>query len=120
MVRIFIIFAEVVVLVLILRSPFVQYLFSDIQNTVSNWFVSLSSLPEKRELAQLQDNALTQLGELRPFQQNYIVKITASKAALMQFHGTYCNSKEVNPNVIGYQRAQLCTLIDQSSILSER
>lgn len=119
MVRTLIIFAEVVVLIIILRSPFIQYLFSDIQNTVSGWFVNLSALPEKRELNQLQENAMSQLGKLKPFQKNYITQVTSSKASVKHFQKTYCNSKEVNPNFIGHQRAQFCMLIGQSSLLTD-
>ena len=74
MLRFFIITAEIIVLVLILRSPFVQYLFEDIQNSVSDWFISLSTLPEQRALESLRSDITTQLKPLKPYQQNYVEK----------------------------------------------
>ncbi len=55
MLRFFIIAAEIIVLVIVLRSPFVQYLFEDIQNSVSEWLVSIATLPEREELSSLDD-----------------------------------------------------------------
>lgn len=51
MLRFFIIAAEIIVLVIVLRSPFVQYLFEDIQNSLSEWLVSIATLPEREETA---------------------------------------------------------------------
>jgi len=100
MLRFFIITAEIIVLVLILRSPFAQYLFEDIQNSVSDWFISLSTLPEQRALESLRSDITTQLKPLKPYQQNYVEKITVS-----------------TDNFSGTKRAQLCHTITQSSLM---
>ena len=71
MFRFFIIAAEIIVLVIVLRSPFVQYLFEDIQNSLSEWLVSVATLPERKELQSLQDRINIQLSPLKPYQQNY-------------------------------------------------
>ena len=68
MFRFFIIAAEIIVLVIVLRSPFVQYLFEDIQNSLSEWLVSVATLPERKELQSLQDRINIQLSPLKPYQ----------------------------------------------------
>ncbi|WP_420934973.1 hypothetical protein ACOJR9_03325 [Alteromonas sp. A081] len=117
MLRFFIITAEIIVLVLILRSPFVQYLFEDIQHSVSDWFISLSTLPEQRALERLRSDITTQLRPLKPYQQNYVEKITVSKESVKQFYANYCEKDEINPNFSGTKRAQLCHIIMQSSLM---
>lgn len=117
MLRFFIITAEIIVLVLVLRSPFVQYLFEDIQNSVSDWFISLSTLPEQRALESLRSDITTQLKPLKPYQQNYVEKITVSIDSVKRFYANYCEKDDINPNFSGTKRAQLCHTITQSSLM---
>jgi len=117
MLRFFIITAEIIVLVLILRSPFVQYLFEDVQNSVSDWFISLSTLPERRALEGLRSEITTQLKPLKAHQQNYVEKITVSTDSVKRFYANYCQTDDINPNFAGTKRAQLCHIITQSSLM---
>ena len=117
MLRFFIITAEIIVLVLILRSPFVQYLFEDIQSSVSDWFISLSTLPEQRALEGLRSEITTQLKPLKPYQQNYVEQITVSTDSVKHFYANYCQTDDINPNFSGAKRDQLCHTITQSSLM---
>lgn len=117
MLRFFIITAEIIVLVLIFRSPFVQYLFEDVQNSVSDWFISLSTLPEQRALEGLRTDITAQLKPLRPYQQNYVENITVSKDSVKRFYANYCQKDDINPNFSGAKREQLCHTIAQSSLM---
>ena len=117
MLRFFIIAAEIIVLILVLRSPFVQYLFEDIQNTVSDWLVSISTLAEREELASLQKEINEKLSPLKPYQQSYIQQITADSASVKRFYHTYCENDDINPNFSGTKRAQLCLIIKQSPVM---
>lgn len=117
MLRFFIIAAEIIVLILVLRSPFVQYLFQDIQNSVSDWLVSIATFPEREELSRLQDKINTQLGPLKPYQQTYVNQITANGASVKKFYNTYCENDDINPNFTGTKRTQLCLIIKQSSVM---
>ncbi|CAD5291381.1 conserved hypothetical protein [Alteromonas sp. 38] len=117
MLRFFVICAEIVLLVIVLRSPFVQYFFSDIQSTVSGWFVSISELPEQRELDTLRNQAAAQLAPLKEFEANYLRRILASRSTVTRFHSAYCETTDINPNFSRDNRKQLCTLIEQSKLL---
>ena len=101
MLRFFIIAAEIIVLVIVLRSPFVQYLFEDIQNSLSEWLVSIN----------------IQLSPLKPYQQTYVQQITADSASVKRFYHTYCEKDDINPNFTGTKRVQLCLIIKQSSVM---
>ena len=117
MFRFFIIAAEIIVLIIVLRSPFVQYLFEDIQNSVSNWLVSVATFPEREELRSLRDKINIQLSPLKPYQQNYVKQITADSASVKRFYNTYCESDDINPNFTGTKRAKLCLIIKQSPVM---
>ena len=117
MLRFFIIAAEIIVLVIVLRSPFVQYLFEDIQNSLSEWLVSIATLPEREERRSLQDKINIQLSPLKPYQQTYVQQITADSASVKRFYHTYCEKDDINPNFTGTKRVQLCLIIKQSSVM---
>ena len=117
MLRFFIIAAEIIVLVIVLRSPFVQYLFEDIQNSLSEWLVSIATLPEREELRSLQGKINIQLSPLKPYQQTYVQQITADSASVKRFYHTYCEKDDINPNFTGTKRVQLCLIIKQSSVM---
>lgn len=117
MLRFFIIAAEIIVLILVLRSPFVQYLFEDIQNTVSNWLVSIATAAERESLINLQEDISGKLSPLKPYQQSYIQQITADSASVKRFYHTYCENDDINPNFSGTKRAQLCLIIKQSPVM---
>ena len=117
MLRFFIIAAEIIVLILVLRSPFVQYLFEDIQNTVSDWLVSIATAAERESLTNLQEDISGKLSPLKPYQQSYIQQITADSASVKRFYHTYCENDDINPNFSGTKRAQLCLIIEQSPVM---
>ncbi|GMM73112.1 hypothetical protein MTsDn5_30640 [Alteromonas gracilis] len=117
MLRFFIIAAEIIVLILVLRSPFVQYLFEDIQNTVSDWLVSIATAAERESLTNLQEDISGKLSPLKPYQQSYIQQITADSASVKRFYHTYCENDDINPNFSGTKRAQLCLIIKQSPVM---
>ena len=118
MLRFFIIAAEIIVLVMILRSPFVQYLFADVQASISNWLIHVTTIPERRELKSLRDKINIQLSPLKPYQQSYVEQITQSKDGLNQFYVDYCKTGEINPNFSGTKRLQICQIIEQSPFMN--
>lgn len=118
MLRAFIVFAEIVVLIIVLRSSFAQYLFSDAQRVVSGWFVTLAEMPEQNELEALRETVKQRLPPLRPYQDAYLSTITVNKATLKRFNTKYCDGNDINPNFTGTSRAQLCLIIKQSPLLA--
>lgn len=117
MLRFFVIVAEIILLVLVLRSPFAQYLFEDVQNSISDWLAEMATMPERNELEALRESVVMQIGPLKPYQQTYLQEITVDKASLRRFSGVYCDGDDINPNFTGTKRAQLCLIIKQSSVL---
>lgn len=117
MFRFFIIAAEIIVLIMVLRSPFVQYLFEDIQHSVSEWLESVANLPEREELHSLQNRINIELSPLKPYQQSYIEQITADGASVKRFYHTYCENDDINPNFSGTKRANLCLIVKQSPVM---
>ncbi|NMH60388.1 hypothetical protein [Alteromonas ponticola] len=117
MFRSLIVLAEIALLITVLQTPFAQYLFKDIQDTVSDWLVTLSELPEKRALTSIRNDATHQLSSLRPFQQDYLYEITESRTSLSHFHLQYCKGKEINPFINGQNLYQFCSVIQKSTLL---
>ena len=61
---------EIVVLLFLLRSPFVQYFFADVQKDLSDWLVELSQIPEKAELNELKSRITPNIQAMKPFQKD--------------------------------------------------
>ncbi|WP_338516339.1 hypothetical protein [Alteromonas gracilis] len=119
MLRFFIIAAEIIVLVIVLRSPFAQYLFEDMQNSISNWLTEMATLPEREKLDTLRVQINSQLSPLKPYQQAYVLEITKDAKAVKRFHKMYCEKSDINPNFTGTKRAHLCLIVKQSPIMQE-
>ncbi len=117
MFRSLIVLAEIALLVTVLQTPFAQFLFKDIQNTVSNWLVTLSEIPERRVLTSIREDANQQLASLRPFQQDYLNLVTASRSSVSHFHHQYCKRKELNPYINGENLYEFCSVIQRSTLL---
>ncbi|GFD88503.1 hypothetical protein LHL20_16080 [Alteromonas sp. McT4-15] len=119
MLRFFIIAAEIIVLVIVLRSPFAQYLFEDIQNSISNWLAEMATMPEREKLETLRIQINSQLSPLKPYQQSYVLEITQDATTVHRFHRTYCEKDDINPNFTGTKRAHLCLIIKQSPFIQD-
>ncbi|MCW8109386.1 hypothetical protein OPS25_12825 [Alteromonas ponticola] len=117
MFRSLIVLAEIALLITVLQTPFAQYLFKDIQDTLSDWLVALAEIPEKRELSSIRHDANSQLSALRPFQLDYLNEITQSRTSLSHFHLQYCKGKEINPYINGPHLHRFCSVIQKSTLL---
>lgn len=117
MIRSLIIILEIVILVVVLRSPFVQYFLADIQNSVSDWLTEVSMVAEKHELETFRDSFYPHLIDVRDYQLEYIDSITSDKARLEQFHRQYCIGGDKNPFVYGANLNLICTAINRANLL---
>ena len=90
MFRSFAIALEVAVLVVILQLPFVQYLLSDVQETVSEWMTEIAQREEREQLADISANLQGQIDAMRPYQQEYVATILSSRLQLIKFYDNYC------------------------------
>jgi hypothetical protein len=112
--RTFVIFIEIVVLVVILRTSFVQYFLTDIQQTVSGWIESVVDIPEQQALGTLRERFFYNNMLLQPHQTDYVIEITQSKEKLESFNEFYCIIKDKNPFIYGLNLVRLCDQIKQA------
>ncbi|MFS1702948.1 hypothetical protein FJ444_11925 [Aestuariibacter sp. GS-14] len=116
MFRSFAIALEIAVLVVILQLPFVQYLLSDVQATVSEWMTDIAQREEREQLADISANMQGQIQAMRPYQQEYIATILSSRLQLMQFYHNYCANDDHNPYVYGATLHLFCQEIERSPL----
>ncbi|QJR80328.1 hypothetical protein CA267_005830 [Alteromonas pelagimontana] len=117
MLRGFIIVAEIIILVVILRSDFAQYIFKDLQKFLADWFVHVAEIPEQNELRQLQGKTSPTFETLRPFQKEYLTEIMSSRTSLNRFYSQYCLNDDKNPYIYGGTLHYFCDEIQRTSLL---
>lgn len=118
MFRYLIILTESVVLVTVLRSSFVQYLLSDIQQSVADLMTEVSMTLERTQLADVRYSLAPYTDQMREFQKDYISDITESSERLESFHQTYCLQREINPYVNGANLELVCHTISNSTLIA--
>lgn len=118
MFRYIIILTEIVVLVTVLRSSFVQYLLSDVQQSLTDMMTEVSMTLERTQLADVRYSLAPYTGQMREFQKDYIVEITESSDRLESFHETYCIQREINPYVNGANLELVCHTISNSNLIA--
>ncbi|GAA0859991.1 hypothetical protein [Aliiglaciecola litoralis] len=112
--------AEIVTLVTVLRSSFVQYFLSDMQHNLSQFLTDVTVKLEQTQLDDLRNSLSPMTGQMRDFQREYINEITDSSEKLEFFHERYCVDREVNPYVNGANLNLVCHTISSSSIIDTR
>ena len=117
MFRFFVVVLEIIILVMVLRSPFVQYFFSDMQQSLTTWMTELSMIEERHQLEALRSNISPYTNEMRDFQKEYVLEITESKENLKRFHRLYCVNGDKNPFVHGINLRHICAAIQRSNML---
>lgn len=117
MFRILVIAIEIGVLVLLLRSPYVQYLFSDVQLGLSDWLTELALAAEREELSELRESVEHVTGAMREYQQDYWFDVTSTKLKLVNFNQLYCINGDKNPYIYGNNLRVVCTSIQSSRLL---
>ncbi|WP_158966378.1 hypothetical protein [Paraglaciecola sp. L3A3] len=117
MFKLFIITFEILALVMILRSSFVQFWLADLQSSVADWMLDMSLVIDKQELAELRDEIAPHTQNLSAYQKDYILQITDNKAALSNFSLYYCKHGDKNPFIYGSSLRYLCNEIDRKGIV---
>jgi hypothetical protein len=117
MTRLFVIFFEIFVLVMLLRSSFVQYFLNDMQHQISDWMTDISTVVEKRELAELREIISPYTHQMRDYQHDYVAEVTSQKVRLISFNQQLCVSGDKNPYVFGVNLKNICSAIQQTEIL---
>lgn len=117
MFRSFVVIAEIIVLTIVLRSSFVQYMFAGAQNTVSDWFVAIAEIPDQAELAKLNERVSPNFQAMRPYQKAYLDEVMQSRTGVNHFYEFYCVKGDKNPYISGASLHYFCTSIKQTQLL---
>lgn len=108
---------EIAILVVVLQLPFVQYLFSDVQDSLSTWMEEIATREERQQLAEIKDNLQVQYSAMRPYQQEYLNTVLSSRARTLQFYDAYCENSDSNPYIYGVTLHSMCSEIRRSPVL---
>lgn len=119
MLRSFIIILEIALLVMVLRSSFVQYFLSDVQTSLSDWMTELSLVAENKELESLKESIFPHLIDVREYQKDYLNDILSDRTKLISFHKRYCVAGDKNPYVFGANLNLICTAVKRTTLLKE-
>ena len=114
----FVVFIEIVLLVLFLRTAYVQYFLKDIQAEVSEWIAYLNDIPKNNMLDDLREQAAPWLDTLGETQATYVnSQVLTSAASINRFYDHYCVKDDINPFLDAYQRRQFCHYLEDSPLL---
>ena len=113
--RTIVLILEIALLVVVLRSAFVQYWLSDIQNDLSDWMTDLATMAEREALGDLQERIRPFIANLSDYQREYVMDMTSSRSKLEHFQRYYCIEKDKNPYVYGATLIYLCSEIRKVS-----
>lgn len=108
---------EILALIMILRSAFVQFWLSDIQTTASQWMNDVSLVLDNKQLSSFRSGIVKHSQNLNEAQIAYILKITSSKSELKHFNQLYCQAGDKNPFIYGINLRYLCVEIDRQEII---
>ncbi|MCV2884780.1 hypothetical protein OE749_08730 [Aestuariibacter sp. AA17] len=114
----FVILVEILIFVWLIRSPFVQYLFGDIHDSVSNWMIEVSEIGEKKMLSSLEGAIYVGLPNLKGYQKRYFSEVLSSTESVNKFYKHYCIGGDINPNIQGAELRYVCTQMSQSDVLA--
>lgn len=111
--RTFVIIIEIIILIIVLRTSFVQYFLSDLQDTVSGWIELVIEIPEQQTLSTLREKFFYNNMSLQPHQTDYVLEVTSSKDELMEFKSLYCDGNDKNPFIYGTNLKRFCHHIEE-------
>jgi len=108
---------EILALIMILRSAFVQFWLSDMQTTTSQWMHGISMTIDNQQLAKFRNEMSAHFQDLNQSQTKYLYKITSTKTALKHFNQHYCRAGDKNPYIYGSNLRLVCGEISRKGIL---
>ncbi|NVK54481.1 MAG: hypothetical protein HWE26_02605 [Alteromonadaceae bacterium] len=111
---------EIAILVVVLQLPFVQSLFADVQQTMSDWMTEIALREEREQLAEIKQDIAAQYSVMRLYQQEYVDTVLSTRAQTLYFYNAYCVDDDINPYIYGATLASMCSAIDASAILGAK
>lgn len=112
--RFVVLILEIAVLVVILRSPFVQFWLSDIQNSLSELMMDIALAGERQMLSGLREKVAPHIANLKDYQKAYLEDGMSSRAKLEHFTLHYCQGGDKNPYIYGHTLTYLCSEINST------
>jgi hypothetical protein len=119
MLRFVIVTFEILALIMILRSAFVQFWLSDMQTTTTQWMHGISMTIDNQQLAKFRNEISAHVQNLTDPQTKYLHKITSTKTELSNFNLHYCHAGDKNPYIYGRNLRHVCGEISRKGILDK-
>jgi len=110
---------EILALIMILRSAFVQFWLSDMQTSTSQLMHGISMTIDNQQLAKFRNGISEQVHDLSEPQTKYLHKITSTKTELKNFNQHYCRAGDKNPYIYGNNLHLVCGEISRKGILKK-
>ncbi|MFT2090019.1 hypothetical protein [Paraglaciecola sp. 2405UD69-4] len=107
----------ILAVVVILRTPFVQFWIADIQTKLADWMLEISLVVERQQLESFREEIKPHTENLREYQKQYLFDISENMAALRNFNRNYCQNNDKNPYIYGATRQYICGEIVRTGIL---
>ncbi|MEP1446236.1 MAG: hypothetical protein ABJK37_09025 [Paraglaciecola sp.] len=117
MLRFVVVTFEILALIMILRSAFVQFWLSDVQSTTSEWMHGISMTIDNQQLAKFRNEISENVDNLSEPQEKYLQRITSTKTELNNFNIHYCQARDKNPFIYGSNLQYVCGEISRKGIL---
>ncbi|MFQ3192005.1 MAG: hypothetical protein ACI936_003156 [Paraglaciecola sp.] len=119
MLRFVVVTFEILALIMILRSAFVQRWLSDMQTTTTRWMHVISMTIDNQQLDKFRNEISAHIQDLTNPQTEYLYKITRTKTALHNFNLHYCHAGDKNPYIFGTNLRHVCGEISRNGILDK-
>lgn len=117
MLRFVVVTFEILALIMILRSAFVQFWLSDVQSTTAQWMQGLSMTVDNHQLTKFRNEISDHVQNLSETQTEYLHRITSTKTELSNFNLHYCRAGDKNPFIYGNNLHYVCGEISRKGIL---
>ena len=110
---------EILALIMILRSGFVQFWLSDKQTSTTQWMYGISMTIDNQQLAKFRNDISDHVQNFTDPQTAYLYKITSTKIELNNFNLHYCHAGDKNPYIYGTNLRHVCGEISRKGILDK-
>ena len=117
MLKALIIVLEVALLIMLLRTSFVQYWLNDVQSSVAGWIEFVAEIPEQHELSAVKDKLQRQRENMSTSQQAYLDSILVNRLSLQKFYRLYCVKGDLNPFIFGANLRAVCNASRHSGLV---
>ena len=119
MLRFIVVTFEILALIMILRSAFVQFWLTDVQTTTSQWMLDISMTIDNQQLTKLRQDISAHVQGLTEPQTEYLHRITSTKTELKKFNQHYCRAGDKNPFIYGTNLHYVCGEISRKGIIDK-